>query len=204
MAAAAPVENLSEPVQVTPAVQQALNNFSDTLFGVQDSLTEGQYLALNNAAKQLFEALRSPRVGSMTHAADSRMGVARDVHLGQMHVEIDSYRDQLTSATVTIDSLRTQRDDCAKRLDVVESLCMRLGGSTKTLDTEFELYGLLPQSAFEADRRLRRSASPFAEEDSGDDEDGDYAAHSVNVQNLSSDEEGDGEENPVLLVSPDL
>lgn len=206
MAEAAPVQNDVAPeAPALPSMQAALNQFADALFVVQDSMPEGKYIALNNAAKQLFDAKRSPPVGPLTAAASSatsQLSAVRDQlssHLGQLHVEIDSYRDQLTSATITIDSLRDRRDQYARRLAVVESLASRLGATRKTMDTEFELYGLLPQAEFERDRKRRRSASPLAE--GGEEADGEEAES--NVVELDSAEES-GEEEEVLLFAPGL
>lgn len=142
-------------------MQEALRRFSDTLYTVQDSLTEGEYLQLNNDAKVLFDAKRCSSTPISTQLDGVRQQVAN--HLALLHDEVDSYRNQLTAATVTIDSLRSRRDQYARRLSVVESLVLRLGGSTKMLDTEFELFGLLSQADFERDRKRRRSASPTAE-----------------------------------------
>lgn len=197
------MESADGPVQppVAPA-QQALNHFADALFNLQDTLSEGQYLALNEAARQLYESKRAPPVGPPTLSAStatSHLSVVREQlssHLGQLHVEIDAYRDQLTSATITIDSLRQRRDEYARRLAVVESLASRLGATRKTMDTEFELYGLLPQAEFERDRKRRRSVSPLAEGGAnadGDDADG-------NVEELSSGGESEGEEG--ILFAP--
>ena len=198
----APVESAAASVQPPPA-QQALNRFADALFNLQDTLTEGQYLALNEAAKQLFEAKKNPPVGPHTlsaSSATSQLGAVRDqlsTHLGQLHVEIDSYRDQLTSATITIDSLRQRRDEYARRFAVVESIATRLGATRKTLDTEFEMYGLLPQAEFERDRKRRRSASPLAE--GGEEADGDENDGGKEEELDSADESGEEE---VLLFAP--
>lgn len=199
MAAAAPEQSSQSAASapVAPEMQEALRRFSDTLYTVQDSLTEGQYLQLNNDAKLLFDAKRQSSTTISTQLDGVRQQVAN--HLALLHDEVDSYRNQLTSATVTIDNLRSRRDQYARRLSVVESLVLRLGGSTKMLDTEFELFGLLSQADFERDRKRRRSASPTAE--GGASIDGEVGEESIaargaavsmvdNGSDESDDEEG--------------
>lgn len=177
MASAAPEP--STPPKTVMSESAARNQLADVMFSLQDQLTEGAMLQLSNAAKAYFDAKRAQSNGSAS------LDIARNSlasHLEAVHVEVESYREQLLSATVTIDELRARRDQYAKRLAVAESVCVRLGGKRETLDTEYEMYGLLPHSEFERDRKRRRSArvarrAPMASSD--EDDAGDSAGDSV-------------------------
>jgi hypothetical protein len=135
-----------------PPMNEALMNFSDILFEAKDSLGDGLYKRVQDAARQLYEAKRAaPAPSAMSSGLDRVSSMLVD-----LQNESEDYKEQLTQATVTMDRLRERRDYYAKTSSALKGVLVSSKIPDKKLLEAYERVGIKQQVLRERERKRKR------------------------------------------------
>jgi len=157
------------PPAPTMSLSAARNEFSEKLEEVrelvtQDKVPEELYKQLCNSAKNFHEA---KRIGIESDAREqpgsALLTQVRDrvsAMIGDMHAEIEDYKEQLTAATVTIDALQDVHDYKTKCIAALKRVLNRHKISDEELLAEYDTLGIRERVERERERRKRPREEP--------------------------------------------